>query len=177
MRHPVVLALLLLAPPVMAAQDFPKLKSGLWEMSNTMPGRPGAPMTSTICLDASLQQDVLKLSSGMMQGMCSRHELKVSGNKVTGDVVCKMGDSTMKSRAVMPMTGDTAYRTVAHTTFDPPFGVMATTDTVIEGRYVGACRPGQKPGDMTTPTGQTINIRAMMSGSGKPPAPPNRAPR
>ena len=169
MRSLVVLVLLLFAPLVMAAQDFPKLKSGLWEMSNTMPGRPGGPMTSTICLDASLQQDMLNLSSGMMQGMCSRHELKVSGNKVTGDVVCKMGDSTMKSRSVMTMTGDTAYRTVAHTTFDPPFGGMATADTVIEGRYVGACRPGQKPGDLTTAAGQTMNIRQIQQGLKKGP--------
>jgi Protein of unknown function (DUF3617) len=157
------LAVLLLLPFAVAAQDFPKLKAGLWEMSNTMSNRPGQAMKSTVCLDASLQRDMIAMSTGMMQGMCSKHDLKVSGNKVTGDMICKMGESTMKSRSVMTMTGDTAYRTEAHTTFDPPFAGTTKSDTVIEGRYVGACRPGQRPGDMTMPTGQTINIRTIMS--------------
>ena len=34
------------------------------------------------------------------------------------------------------------------------------SDSVIEGRHVGACKPGQQPGDMTLPNGQTINIRS-----------------
>jgi hypothetical protein len=178
MRHRLVLALLLATQPAFAAPDFPRLRPGLWEMSNTMANRPGGPMRSTICLDSVLQQDMLNLSTGMMQGMCSKHELKVSGNRVTGDIVCRMGDSTMKSRSVMTMTGDTSYRTEARATFDPPFAGMSSTETVIEGRYVGACKAGQKPGDMTMPTGQTINIRNMMSGGVKlpPSSPPSRAP-
>ena len=35
---------------------------------------------------------------------------------------------------------------------------------MIEGRHVGACKPGQRPGDMTLPNGQTMNIRAMTGG-------------
>jgi len=78
--------------------------------------------------------------------------------------VCNLGGSTMKSHSVMTLTGNTAYRTEAHATFDPPLAGQAVTDTVIEGRYVGACKPGQQPGDMTLPTGQTLNIRNMMNG-------------
>jgi len=80
------------------------------------------------------------------------------------DAVCNLGGSTMKSHSVMTLTGDTQYRTEAHATFDPPMAGQAVTDTVIEGRYVGACKPGQQPGDMTLPTGQTMNIRNIMNG-------------
>ena len=165
MRSSLVTAALLLATCLpAAAQDFPKLKPGLWEMSTTSSRRAGDAARTTVCLDNSIQQDMIKMSSGMMAGMCSKSDFKGSGNKFTGDAVCNLGGSTMKSHSVMTLTGNTAYRTEAHATFDPPLAGQAVTDTVIEGRYVGACKPGQQPGDMTLPTGQTLNIRNMMNG-------------
>jgi hypothetical protein len=163
------LLIALLTPLAVAAQDLPKLKAGLWEMTNVSSRNPGQPMKSTVCLDTTLQQDMIRMGTGMMQGMCSKHDLKVSGNKVTGEAICNLGGSTMTSRSVMTMTGDTAYRTEAHARFDPPMMGSAQSDTVIEGRYLGACRPGQRPGDMTMPNGQTMNIRNMMSGPMTPP--------
>ena len=147
-----------------AAQDFPKLKSGLWEMATSSNRAPGIKATSTLCLDASLQKDMLRMSSGMMAGMCSKTELKAVGNTFVGEAVCNFNGSTMKSRSVMTLKGDTSYRTEAHATFDPPLAGQAVNDTVIEGRHLGACKPGQQPGDLTMPTGQTINIRNVMSG-------------
>jgi hypothetical protein len=158
------LVVLLALPLAAGAQDLPRLKAGLWEMTNTSSQRPGQPMKSTVCLDATLQQDMIRMGTGMMQGMCSKHELKVSGNKVTGEAICNLGQSKMTSRSVMTMMGDTAYRTEAHAKFDPPMMGTAQSETVIEGRYLGACRQGQRAGDMTMPNGQTMNIRNMMSG-------------
>jgi hypothetical protein len=176
MRSPLIAAsVLLLACLPAAAQDFPKLKPGLWEMSTSsarpagppgqaaQPGQPGQMTRTTLCLDSSIQQEMIKMSSGMMAGMCSKSELKAIGDKYVGEAVCNIGGSTMKSKSVMTLTGNTAYRTEAHATFDPPLGGRATSDTMIEGRHIGACKPGQQPGDMTMPTGQTINIRNMMN--------------
>jgi hypothetical protein len=161
-----MLVLCVLAAPLAAtAQDFPKLKPGLWEISNTSSRRKDQPpVKSSLCLDASVQQDMIKMSSGVMQGMCSKHDLKISGSRITGEAICKLGISTMKSQSVMTMSGDSAYRTVSHATFDPPMAGIAESDSVIEGRHVGACKPGQQPGDMMMPNGQTMNIRAMMGG-------------
>ena len=161
-----LLVLCVLAAPLAAtAQDFPKLKPGLWEISNTSSRRKDQPpMKSSLCLDASVQQEMIKMSSGVMQGMCSKHDIKFSANKITGEAICKLGNSTMKSQSVMTMSGDSAYRTVSHATFDPPMAGIAESDSVIEGRHVGACKPGQQPGDMMMPNGQTMNIRAMMGG-------------
>ena len=161
---PTVTLLALSASAAAAAQDYPKLKSGLWEMTATTSRAPDSKSKSTLCLDASIQQEMIKMSTGMMAGMCSKSELKASGNKFVGEAVCNLGGSTMKSKSVMTMTGDTSYRTEAEATFDPPFGGQAVSKSVIEGKYVGACKPGQQPGDLTTPTGQTINIRNVMSG-------------
>jgi len=152
------------AGPALAAQDFPKLKPGLWEMTTSSGRAPDARSKSTLCLDASVQQEMIRMSSGMMAGMCSKSELKVSGNKFIGEAVCSLGGSTMKSKSVMTMNSDTSYRTEAEATFDPPLGGQTASKSVIEARHIGACKPGQQPGDLTTPTGQTINIRNVMGG-------------
>jgi uncharacterized protein DUF3617 len=163
------LSLLLLLVPLIAqaqTQEYPRLKPGLWEMTTTNSrAKDRPPQKSSICLDASLQQEMIRMSTGMMQGMCSKVDKKYVGNTFSGEATCKFGDSTMKSRSVMTLTGDTAYHTEAHASFNPPMGGMTQSDTVIDGRHVGACKPGQQPGDMVMPNGQTINIRNMMSGN------------
>jgi len=74
----------------------------------------------------------------------------------------------MKSHGVMTMIGDTAYRTESSATFDPPLvRDVRESRSVIEGKYVGACRDGLLPGDMVTPTGQKINLNQL----------PQRAPK
>jgi hypothetical protein len=156
--------LIVAACPALAAPDYPKLKPGLWEMTTSASRAPDAKSKSTLCLDASIQQEMIRMSSGMMAGMCSKSEFKMSGNKFIGEAVCNLGGSTMKSKSVMTMNGDTSYRTEAQATFDPPFGGQTESKSVIEGRHIGACKPGQRPGDLTMPTGQTINIRNVMSG-------------
>ena len=67
----------------------------------------------------------------------------------------------------MQMTGNTGYRTEIHTTYDPPFMGQRETTTVLSARHVGACKPGQRPGDMILPNGQTLNVRDAMSGAAK----------
>src|SRR5438132_13761975 len=87
---------------------------------------------SAICLDASLQQDMIRMSTGMMQGMCSKLDTKYVGNTFTGEATCNLGASTMKSKSVMTMFGYTAYRTEAHASFDPPMGGTTQSEPVIE---------------------------------------------
>jgi hypothetical protein len=161
-----LLLLVVFSPLASQGQDFPKLKPGLWEMTTTNSrSKDRPPLKSSLCLDASLQQEMIRMSTGMMQGMCSKFDTKYVGNKFTGEVTCNLGGSTMRSKSVMTLTGDTAYRTEAHASFDPPMGGMSQSDTVIEGRLVGACKPGQQPGDMMMPNGQTMNIRNIMGGN------------
>ena len=158
------LALVLSAAAAVAgAQDFPKLKSGLWEMTTaTARTGDGAPRLTTMCLDDSVQQEMYKMSTGMMSGMCSKHDIKVTAGKVTTSANCDLGITRMQSQSVMTLAGNTAYHTEAHATFDPPMNGMKESNTLIDGKHVGACKPGQQPGDMTLPGGQTINIRQMM---------------
>ena len=160
-----ILALVLGFAAAAGAQEFPKLKPGLWSQTTTTVGRAKAqPQASTLCLDDSTQQYVFRMSMGMMAGLCSKHDLKVAGNKVTIDAVCDLGITRVRTKSVTTLTGDSAYRTEAHAVFDPPLkNTPRDSVTVIDGKHIGACKEGQQPGDMTLPNGQQVNIRQWMN--------------
>ena len=164
----VLAALLSVSAQAAAAQEFPKLKSGLWTTMTSVAGRAN-PETrpATLCLDDSVQQDMYRMSVGAMAGLCSKHDLKIAGNKVTTEAVCDLGMTKMRSSSVMTLTGNTAYHTEIRASFDPPLkGTPPDSLTIVDGRHVGDCKDGQKPGDMTLPNGQQMNIRNWMSGKG-----------
>ncbi len=160
------LALAMATQPALA-QDFPKLKPGLWEMERSAERGAQHPNRMTMCLDDTVQKEMFDMGAGAMKGMCSKHEFKMSGNRGTGDFICDFGGSRMHSKSTMQMTGNTGYRTEIHTTYDPPFMGQRETTTVLSARHVGACKPGQRPGDMLLPNGQTLNVRDTMSGAAK----------
>ena len=119
-----------------------------------------------MCLDDSVQREMYTVSTGMMSGMCSKHEIKVAGNKVTTLANCDLGITKMQSQAVMTLNGNTSYHTEARASFDPPLNGAKDSTTIIDGKHVGACKPDQKPGDMTLPGGQTVNVRNLMGRPG-----------
>jgi hypothetical protein len=166
--RPALLALALaMATQPALAQDFPKLTRGLWEMERSAERGAQHPNRMTMCLDDTVQKEMFDMGAGAMKGMCSKHEFKMSGNRGTGDFICDFGGSRMHSKSTMQMTGNTGYRTEIHTTYDPPFMGQRETTTVLSARHVGACKPGQRPGDMLLPNGQTLNVRDTMSGAAK----------
>jgi hypothetical protein len=169
-RLKVAAAVLLFGAAALAqaqAQEFPKLKPGLWEITTSAKGdTKGAARLTSMCLDDSVQQEMYKVSTGMMAGMCSKHDIKVTGNKITTAANCDLGVSKLQSQTVMTLSGNTSYHTEAHAKFDPPMNGMKESTTIVDGKHVGACKPGQQPGDMTLPNGQTINIRNVMGRKG-----------
>jgi hypothetical protein len=167
------LALLAIATHPALAQDFPKLKPGLWEMDRALDRPPGSanapapPSTSrtTMCLDESVERDMFNMAMGEMSGRCSKHDFKLTGNRMTGDLVCDLGGTTMHSKSLMVLDGDRAYRAEVDTTYDPPFMGRSQSRTVLTARNIGPCKPGQRPGDFVMPDGRTMNIRDIMNGA------------
>jgi hypothetical protein len=146
------------------AQSMPKMKAGLWEntvMSDAAGAKgKGEPTKSTMCIDDTVMEQMMKMGQGMAQAMCSKNTNQVSGNKMTGSVECKMGSSTINSTSVTTFNGDTSYRTETKSVYTPPLYGLKENVSVTEAKYVGACKAGMKPGDINT-MGITMNILEM----------------
>jgi hypothetical protein len=149
------------------AQDYPKLKSGHWEVAIST-GKAGSmpPQKSTMCIDDALQREMMSMGAGMSREMCTKNEFKREGARYLGSAECKMGESKILSRSVMTLTGDTSYRTVINATYEPPFMGMKESQTTLDGKYMGACPAGMAPGDFVGPNGQKFNIRGLAAAKG-----------
>lgn len=175
----VTLAAALLCAPV-AAQDYPRLKAGQWDLTISTSKAPSgaAPTKATLCTDDAMQREMISMGSGMTREMCTKNEFRRDGARWIGNAECKIGESRIVSRSVMTLTGDTAYRTEISATYEPPFMGMKDSQTTLDGKFTGACRDGLVPGDFIGPAGQKFNIKSMAAAA-KPPAmpPPQPAPK
>ncbi len=171
MKIPALIVATALAVPAALAQDYPKLKSGQWEMTmiTSKAAKDAPPTKTTMCTDDALQKEMTSMGAGVAKEMCTKNEIRREGARYVGLSECNFGGSRSVSRTVMTLTGDTAYRMEIDTTYDPPMMGMKQAHTVLEGRYVGACRDGLVPGDFIGPGGQKMNIKGI--GAAKAPSP------
>ncbi|MBI3147280.1 MAG: DUF3617 family protein [Betaproteobacteria bacterium] len=151
-----ILALSLLGAAAAPAFEMPARKPGLWQMSTQSGNNPAN--VSTLCIDASVGQEMMQMGSAMQKQMCSKHDLTRDGHRVHMHSVCKFGETTAITKGTAVFSGDTAYRMDMLSTYAPPMMGMKEAKTVLEAKWLGACKPGQKPGDMTLPGGMTVNI-------------------
>jgi len=173
MRLPAILfafAIAMAAPAT--AQDYPKMKAGQWDTTTTTSRNPNAPATkTTVCTDDATQKQMMDVGKGMQREMCSKSEFRREGGSYIGDSVCQFGESKMTSHSVMTVQGDSSYKTVVNTKYDPPLMGMKDSTTTIDAKYAGPCRDGLQPGDVVLPNGQKMNMKNLPSRpAGPPPA-------
>ena len=142
------------------AADMPKRKSGLWEISTRMEGMPSmGPMQQ--CIDQNTD-DLMQQQSKKNKPDCSVMEIKPQGNKVTIHSICKLEGTTATTDAVFIGTFDVAYKGDIFNRFNPPLHGMSESKMSFDAKWLGACKPGQKPGDVVMPNMNTVNMNEMM---------------
>jgi len=155
------------AMPAMAI-DYPARKPGLWEIQ-TGDGTvaKGASQTIQQCIDAASDKALRDMGQGMGKDTCSKQELRIEGGKLVIDSVCKIGSTTATSHAVMSGDFSSAYRMESKSTYSPPLMGRAEGSAVIEAKWIGPCKAGQKPGDMIMSNGMKMNVLEMAGGRKK----------
>lgn len=162
-------AALLAAVPA-AATDFPRRKSGLWEMK--MEGMPGGMAT---CVDQASDDAMRGAAMKMEKDNCSKSEIKrESPTRVIVNSVCKMGSSTATIRTVATGDFSSSYVIESESKYDPPLAGQREGKTRLEARWTGPCKPGMKPGDMVLPNGMVVPGNMMGGMGGRPPAMPGK---
>ncbi|MFN4117192.1 DUF3617 domain-containing protein [Acidovorax sp.] len=147
---------------------LPARKDGLWEVlvrsDDLVLKRAGRgtpqPVTVRQCTSAAVEPIMLM---SIVPGQEDCHERKVlrrgKGAEAGHDIitVCYVHDNRVDTQ--MRLLGD--LQSTYHGSFEAKFPKTPLHNTgrmVFEGRWLGDCAAGQRPGDMLLPNGVTVNV-------------------
>jgi len=143
------------------ALDLPKRKSGLWDIKISRASSNRPPQTIQMCIDQKTDNIAQQMGESVAREACSKQQIRREGNKILGDSVCTIGDTTATSHTVFSGEFDRAYHGEIRTKYSPPLMGKAENVTLIDAKWTGPCQADQKPGDMIMPNGMKINIHEM----------------
>jgi hypothetical protein len=153
--------LLALLPALDArAVDMPLRKAGLWEMKLVRTGSPLPDMTMQHCTDETTDKEMSTAFSPMSKEVCSKRDTEQTATGYVTDSVCSVAGVSMTSHAEITGDFNSAYtvKTTAHSERGAA-GQPRDTTMTVEAKWLGACKPGQKPGDIVMPGGFKLNIK------------------
>jgi hypothetical protein len=157
------LGLLALAPASGArADELPIRKPGLWEMKVMRAGSPAPDMTMQHCTDATTDKDMSTAFSPMSKEICTKNDIHKTATGYATDSVCGVAGVSMTSHSEITGDFNSAYtvKTKSHSEGGPA-ATKGDHETMIEAKWLGACKPDQKPGDIVMPGGMKVNLKDM----------------
>ena len=143
------------------ALDLPKRKSGLWDIKISRPGTNQQPQTIQMCIDQKTDNMAQQMGESVVRQACSKQQIRREGNKILGDSVCRIGETTATSHTMFSGEFDRAYHGEIRTKYSPPLMGKSESVTLVDAKWTGPCQSDQKPGDMIMPNGMRINIHEM----------------
>ena len=152
--------LMLLSVLEVRAVEMPTRKAGLWEMKMARTGSPVPDTTIQHCTDENTDKEMSASFSPIAKEMCSKQDIQKTATGYVSDSVCKIGPMTVTSHS--ETTGDFNSGYVVKTTSHSEGGATAVprdSTTTVEAKWLGACKPDQKPGDIVMPGGFKLNIK------------------
>jgi hypothetical protein len=146
-----------------SADDLPIRKAGLWEIKMAKTGSPLPDMTMQHCTDETTDKDMNNMVSPMAKQICSKQDIQKTATGFVSDSLCSVAGVSIASHSEINGDFNSAY-TVTTTSHSDLGNKGAPRDTVtkIEAKWLGACKPDQKPGDIVMPGGGfKLNVKDM----------------
>jgi hypothetical protein len=155
------LGLLTLASGV-RADELPIRKAGLWEMKVMRTGSPMPDITMQQCTDETTDKEMSTAFAPVSKDICSKKDIQKTATGYVSDSVCGMAGVSIVSHSDIIGDFNSAYtvKTMSHTASGPA-AIKGDHETMIEAKWLGACKPGQKPGDVVMPGGLKMNIHDL----------------
>jgi hypothetical protein len=159
----VVAAALFTALPARAegpAVELPTRKAGLWELSMLPAGEKTPNMTMQHCTDETTDKQMSTSFSPMAKQACSKNETRKTATGYSTDSVCTVAG--MQTTSHSEVTGDfnSAYSVKVSSHMEGgPAAVPHDNAMTLEAKWLGACKPDQRPGDILMPGGFRMNIK------------------
>ncbi|THD72194.1 MAG: DUF3617 family protein [Bradyrhizobium sp.] len=152
--------LALLPAPASRADELPLRKAGLWEIKVVRVGSLLPQMTMQHCTDETTDKEMSTLFAPMSKEVCSRRDTRKTETGYVSDSVCSVGGLSLASHS--DITGDFNSAFTVKSTSHAEYGSGgAPHDNVVtfEAKWLGDCKPDQKPGDVVMPGGFKINVK------------------
>ena len=144
--------------PVFAqTQSLPVRKPGLWEVTIRGAGDSMMRQQKVQQCTSEEAESIMLLSVVPGQEHCHDVAVKKSGKGHEIRTTCYVHDNRVE--AAVELSGDlqAAYRGVFEVKYSKPVRFNPGR-TEFEGRWLGACKAGQRAGDMLLPNGATVNV-------------------
>lgn len=154
-----LLALLATAP--VRADELPIRKAGLWEMRMM---RNGSSSETTIqqCTDEASDRELVTTFSPMSKEICAKKDIQKTATGYVSDTVCGAAGVSIASHAEITGDFNSAYtiKSKSHTAGGPA-AIQGDHEATVEAKWLGACKPDQKPGDVIMPGGLKMNVHDL----------------
>ena len=146
------------------ADELPLRKPGLWDIRIKLTG--GAAPTSVMhhCTDETVDRKMSTLFNPLSPPPCSKSSVVREADHYTIDSNCTADGKMVK--VMTDVSGDfqSSYTVVTETKVqDDPDSDPTLSSMTLEGKYAGACKRGQKPGDVVMAGGMKVNVKQMES--------------
>ena len=136
-----------------AADELPLRKPGLWEMKIVKVGSQLPALTTQQCTDPTVDKDMVNTVSPIAKQICSKQNVQKTATGYVIDSVCTFAGATITSHAEVAGDFDSAYVVTTEAKSDKGPEQLRDTTTRVEAKWLGDCKPGQKPGDIVMPGG------------------------
>lgn len=144
-----------------SADDLPVRKAGLWELKMVRTGTPVPEMTMQHCTDESVDKEMTNNISPMAKQICAKQEIKKTTTGYVSDSECNVAGISTTSHAEITGDFNSAYtvKTSSHAQGGAAGATGRDSTMTLEAKWLGACKPDQKPGDIVMPGGFKMNAR------------------
>ena len=144
------------------ADELPTRKPGLWEIRLIDTATKAAGLTMQQCTDAATDKDLTSNLSPMAKQTCAKSDVRKTAAGYMTDAVCTVNGMSMTTHSDITGDFDSAYSmNVTSKASGTPNGVPRETAMTVEAKWLGPCKPGQKPGDIVMPGGFKLNVTDM----------------
>ena len=142
------------------AAELPLRKAGLWEMKLVRAGSPLPEVTMQHCTDETTDRDMATAASPLSKEICSKRDTAQTATGYVSDSECSVAGVSMTTHSEITGDFNSAYtvKTTSHSD-RPAGGLPGDVVTTIEAKWLGPCKPGQKPGDIVMPGGFKLNVK------------------
>ena len=144
------------------AVEMPIRKAGLWEMKVVRTGSATPEMTMQHCTDEATDKEMSTAFAPMSKEVCSKRDVEKTATGYVSDSVCNVGAMSITSHSDIVGDFSSAYTVKSSSHHEGgPASVPRDSTTTVEAKWLGACKPDQKPGDIVMPGGMKMNVKDM----------------